>query len=478
MTVQHKLEDQSIQAAGLHNSASKISFEQFLLLRVLWLKNKEASELENVAERSRWISENHLNSARGFLTQLPAWQRYIASFGESVKRLRDRGFAGLDAFALARLYQLKIRELNGSSGDTLSIPKLDFTPIARRIRSQTGRQLTLSNLAGQGRPRTPDTPTPALRRSPGLGTDLAYGKGLGLGLTPEAKTEGGAQAEVEDEDEDEATLEAGIKTLSLSNTSSGSSHHISPLSPFTGDFARDLKAISDEQIVNMALLVCLDALTIHYTGLMAEWSPERRAFSVKDQKQLKVYEARVDGHLRHCNRTQEVLAIIETKPFARHLNQDAIQMQEGAQMAAWISQQPPSLSDLEKARTRPGHKFRYGACSFLQPCGFGATASDTSAKEELADIPSAPTYNSRLLISQDRHHIYLTFARFDAEYVAYICDTVAETDGEAQTPSFLEMQEYGPFDTGFASHMRGFGELMLAFCLQSCDDTVEKLRLR
>jgi hypothetical protein len=101
----------------------------------------------------------------------------------------------------------------------------------------------------------------------------------------------------------------------------------------------------------------------------------------------------------------------------------------------------------------------------------------TSAKGEFVNRPSTFIRNSRLLLSQDRHEIYLTFACFDAEYVAYICDTT-ESNRKARTPSFLQMQEYGPFDTSVASHMRGLGELVLAFCLQSCDDKVEKLRLR
>lgn len=33
-------------------------------------------------------------------------------------------------------------------------------------------------------------------------------------------------------------------------------------------------------------------------------------------------------------------------------------------------------------------------------------------------------YNSRLLVSQDRENIYLTFAKFNSSYVHYICDSI------------------------------------------------------
>ncbi|KAJ5517324.1 hypothetical protein N7527_008884 [Penicillium freii] len=62
------------------------------------------------------------------------------------------------------------------------------------------------------------------------------------------------------------------------------------------------------------------------------------------------------------------MAIVEVKPFPRDTDpNDSIRMQESAQMAAWICQHPPTPAELTS-----GSKF------------------------------------SRLLVSQDRHHIYLT----------------------------------------------------------------------
>lgn len=63
--------------------------------------------------------------------------------------------------------------------------------------------------------------------------------------------------------------------------------HISPQFPLTGDFAWSLKDISDEQVVNKALLVYLDAIAIHCPLVKADWTLERRAFIVKDRGEVR-----------------------------------------------------------------------------------------------------------------------------------------------------------------------------------------------
>ena len=352
--MENKLEGQSIQTATLLNSASKIQLQQFILLRILWPTSKQAHQLGSATERCRWISNDNLEVAKAFLSGLPAWKAYVGSLGKSGRELRENGFSGLDTFTLARLYQLRTSELITSSKD-VSMPKVDFSPVAKRTRSQTGRAQNPSAHVGSARPVTPATPTPAPRRVPGP-DHHPQDQALGLDLDPASGST----------DQDDGNLEAlGIEALTLAESMDESVHWMSPLSPFTGDFSRDEKVISDEQIVNMALLAWLDSLTIHLASLKTEWSPERLAFVVKDNRQLKVYEARVDGYLRHRDHSHDVLAIIEVKPFARFMSRDAIRMQEGAQMAAWISQQPPPQSELDKAHTVPGHEFRYGVLPSL-----------------------------------------------------------------------------------------------------------------
>ena len=50
-----------------------------------------------------------------------------------------------------------------------------------------------------------------------------------------------------------------------------------------------------------------------------------------------------DGALRSRSKKEEmgIFAIVEVKPFSRKTHRRGICMQESAQMAAWVSQQPP-----------------------------------------------------------------------------------------------------------------------------------------
>ncbi|KAJ5420187.1 hypothetical protein N7465_002706 [Penicillium sp. CMV-2018d] len=281
--------------------------------------------------------------------------------------------------------------------------------------------------AGRAQPRdvNPVTPTRSQKRArvPD-GSSSVNDTSFGLG-----------DLSIHDDDEspetsdDDETPETGI--------------HISPFSPPTGDLSHAFKSISDEQIVNTALLLYLEALLINFGGIQADWTPERRALVVKRHNGQKVYEARVDGFLRYQrDRNNPIMAIVEVKPFPRDTDpNDSIRMQESAQMAAWICQHPPTPAELTS-----GSKFR--------------------------------CLHSRLLVSQDRHHIYLTFAEFDAGYVHYIRDTPlspklpTHLSKRPSTPpsqrssaelSFLKMNEYGPFDIGNESHMDSLGQILLAF---------------
>ncbi|CAG7965210.1 unnamed protein product [Penicillium nalgiovense] len=131
------------------------------------------------------------------------------------------------------------------------------------------------------------------------------------------------------------------------------------------------------------------------------------------------------------------MAIVEVKSSVRDINPNSepIRTQEGAQMAAWICQHPPPPSQLT-----PGRTF------------------------------------TRLLVSQDRENIYLTFAKFNSSYVHYICDDIlspklsAPLGKQPSTESkFLTMYEYGPFDTGKDNHMDSLGQILLAFSIREWD---------
>lgn len=78
--------------------------------------------------------------------------------------------------------------------------------------------------------------------------------------------------------------------------------------------------------------------------------------------------------------------------------------------------------------------------------------------------------NSRLLISQDRHEIYLSFAEYQEEYVKYLTNT----QRRKATPAFLTMHQYGPWDTQNAFHMRDIGKILLAIALRAKSESMAR----
>lgn len=87
----------------------------------------------------------------------------------------------------------------------------------------------------------------------------------------------------------------------------------------------------DEQIVNTALIVLLNALTIHLESFSSKWTLHRKAFiaAFGDAE----FEARTDGYL---NDQDNPSIIVEVKHVMRSTKLSAIGMQESAQMVAWI----------------------------------------------------------------------------------------------------------------------------------------------
>ncbi|TVY79707.1 hypothetical protein Focb16_v008611 [Fusarium oxysporum f. sp. cubense] len=221
-----------------------------------------------------------------------------------------------------------------------------------------------------------------------------------------------------------------------SDTSSLNSDPLGPLSyhsPLSGEVGKQYQSIEDEQIVNTPLVLFLNALTLHCDYAQGAWTIYRKTFVVKASA-TKVYEARVDGLLRVKDRT---CAIVEVKPLIRYGSEktlDKIRMQETAQMAAWIAQDPPVLK-------KPITKFR------------------------------------RLLVSQDHGEVYLIIATFDYQYVEYICALGTGSRGKGSTHSFLEMREYGPFEVKSPEQMEQLGIILLGASIQGGLWDIFQLRL-
>jgi hypothetical protein len=119
-------------------------------------------------------------------------------------------------------------------------------------------------------------------------------------------------------------------TNKLSSVHMGSTSNLTPWSAIA---AGELSPTKDEQIVNTALLLFLSTTTIHHPDVKLDWSLERREF-----KFGKLFKAKVGGVL--LTRSDRAAAIAEVKPCIRETKKERIQMQESAQMTAWINSDP------------------------------------------------------------------------------------------------------------------------------------------
>ncbi|OAA77352.1 hypothetical protein LEL_04175 [Akanthomyces lecanii RCEF 1005] len=195
----------------------------------------------------------------------------------------------------------------------------------------------------------------------------------------------------------------------------------------------DKKSVDDEATVNAALITFANGFPLFGLGggSNGRWDLYPRPFHVRDASnhEIAVCEARVDGTYRLG---PEIKAIVEVKPFRRFAENDAqITMQEGAQMASWISECPP------------------------------AQGTDHNG-----------TYR-RLLVSQDRDDIYFTVCTFSDEYIRYIRREMSQTQMIASRKNksgFMTMKRQGPYKLGDPTMMRSVSKIILAFCLQGSLD--------
>ncbi|OAT13104.1 hypothetical protein BDBG_08371 [Blastomyces gilchristii SLH14081] len=167
---------------------------------------------------------------------------------------------------------------------------------------------------------------------------------------------------------------------------------MSPTSPISSELANGLyPPVIDEQIINTALIIFLNAISIECDGVEAEWSLHRKSFKFGQH-----FEAETDGHLSIFDRKGSLSrAIVEVKRNLRE-NQPQIIYQETAEMAAWIFEEP----DKE-------NKYIY----------------------------------RRVLVSQNHMEIYLTIAEYDNGYVKYLR---GEND-EKDEISLMKMNQFGPW---------------------------------
>lgn len=193
--------------------------------------------------------------------------------------------------------------------------------------------------------------------------------------------------------------------------------------------SHDKGRVEDETTISAALHAFAHGFCIFDFGAKGRWTLKRQPFHICDASRSgrRVCESRVDGFYR--SESAVIKAIIEVKPFRRTDDTDIqISMQEGSQVASWISESPPPKRD-----TR-----RYGPYK-------------------------------RLLVSQDRDDIYFTLCTFSNEYVQYITgrmDNRQMAASRGRPEGFLKMQRQGPYNVQNYQKMEMAGKNILAFCMQ------------
>lgn len=300
---QHGVLQRSIHGVSILDSASKIKDPQFYALRVLWQPEDE------LLHGSDLCDTGVLTEAKKFLGEWQSWKDYLKDIkinGESssLRKIEDIG-----TFSLVRYNQMRSSTpLSASPNhktneyiDSVSL-KVVPSPVAHRTRSHQ------PNPAPSGFPHTPTPMARSQTNEQQLGSMTPLNNSL---------------------DEIEESL--------YDTTPQG--FNAPPLPESPANPALTLPS-EDEQIVNMALVLFLDSITIYHPKVRSGGSSSPRWTIKRLQLKFGSWEARTDGFLRMASDKQNIRAILETKPYVRKQNLNGIQKQESAQMAAWIRQCP------------------------------------------------------------------------------------------------------------------------------------------
>ncbi|KAL9110950.1 MAG: hypothetical protein Q9227_004565 [Pyrenula ochraceoflavens] len=392
----------SLQPTDSDTSASKISLPDFLRLRVFW-KYRPGKAFRD----SGIIPKDQILGALRFLGTQDSWKAYRALVESTVKD-RNGPTKDIGTFALVHLFQQQVRRV----GERLNLqqepedcPKVLYTPIAYNTRSYA-RILETQQV-------TPTKNTSTAKSN--LAQRLA-------GMNISEKGKGRA-------------IESSSPALrSESSTSESPEYSVPPkmssVSPWQGPA---MSVACDEQTVNTALVSLLSAITMLMKDLNVEWTLHQRTFNISTNM-----KARTDGILRD-RRSGKPLAILEVKSAPRFFRRDHIRMQEGAQMAAWIS--------TESAFGQFSHSMKDNLMRLV-------------ALQHLVDLANV---FSRMIISQDHFEIYITIAEYGWDFVRFIQTIDPKRTIPSNQDASMTMREFGPFLIHDGENMAEFAAIILAY---------------
>ncbi|GAM36702.1 hypothetical protein TCE0_018r05999 [Talaromyces pinophilus] len=175
---------------------------------------------------------------------------------------------------------------------------------------------------------------------------------------------------------------------------------------------------ADENIVNVCVINLLETLAQLYSSKRSNWTLARLGFTAKFEKGE--YTAMTDGAL-YTKDKHIVQAIVEVKPNIRSSIVPEVQKQEASEIV-------------------------------------GSLKNSTGNK-----LPELGGH--RLLVGQNRHEIYLMFAKPDEKYQAYL-----ETSENAKKDQgFLSIQAYGPWWLTKKEDLDELCEILLAIIIRASE---------
>ena len=290
-----------------------------------------------------WPDKSSRTEAQRYLNTSASWKAYLGMVGKTTKDewLSAKHLKGLNEFSLVLQLQMPLLQTKKVQEFWMS-PKVVFGDdnFFRTIDEP---------ISFEG--STLSSPTPSQTRSY---TDIEMGDDSDdpdlhdggeniLPVTPPHQTHTGS-SRPSSQSARETSMEVDTPSLTASPYGALSLQQ----RMLNGDQIED---VVDEEIVNISLLLFLQGLVGHCDAARCWWSSHRQPFVFRRQNNKKIYESRVDGFLQRWS-DSSTRALVEVKPFRRsNATANSIQMQESAQMVAWIRQDPPPQSELDACRT-------------------------------------------------------------------------------------------------------------------------------
>lgn len=187
----------------------------------------------------------------------------------------------------------------------------------------------------------------------------------------------------------------------------------------------------DEQLVNDALLLFLRTLLVYQSELKCHWAADRSPFSKAvfgDNSMVARIQTAIWKQMAKSSLSSRLNQTFGTQTRTRKFY--------GKRQARWL----------------------HGSCTTIntsESANFVGKLNKTALSGAILT-----SLNSRLLVSQDNHEIFLTIADYDHRYLAYL------KNGDTSRGPLLKMQTYGPWNIAHPTHMKDLAMIILCVAFE------------